>query len=433
MIKGGACKCGMGAQAGACKCERDERFTFTFRFQGKQYTRRTDCTNRAGAEKLEKAYLKGLRSERGAEVLAFLQGDASRMRRVCASVGEVWDAYDAGWARWLKDGQAARRNLNDLALVMAHGLDLWTVNQGGRPGTKVGAKVPDLARIKRLSAGRLDRDLVRSYFLARQVEAEIAATGADGQPVLMWREAVEHAAINSTLDHACDVFSSAAREHAFHEVKLPDLSEFLKAQRLPEGEVLPAPFTSAEFAALIAAFDAVRETDPDLWLLDLISRQTGMRPSYIMGLRGSWLVQGEAGQWFIELKARAVEGFSKKANTLNQFVPITPAIQALIAAKGEGLTIAGTASETARMAVRKRHNATIKAIVGQEGSHGQGAYRYRDTVASSLACLLGVDAAQWALGHTTTTTTLRHYARALPGVSDLMKHELRAWLIARKA
>jgi integrase len=374
-----------------------------------------------------------LRSDRGAEVLAFLQGDESRMRRVCASIGDVWDAYEVGWKHWLKDEKCARRNLNDLALVIAHALDFWTVNEGGRRGTKVGAEVPDLVRIRALSVGRLNKDLVRGYFLSRQVEAEIAAEDEAGKPMLMWREAEEHAAINSTLDHACDVFSSSAREHAFDRVKLPDLTEFLKAKRLPEGEALPSPFSSVEFAALVAAFAAVREAEPELWLLDTIHRQTGMRPVYVMGLRGSWLVQGEAGQWYIELRARPEEGFAKKRGTLNQFIPITPALRDLIAAQGHGLTIAGTATTTARLALRKRHNAMIKATVNDEGSHGQGAYRYRDTVASILAHLRGVDAAQWALGHTTSTTTLRHYARALPGVSDLMQSELSAWLTARKA
>jgi hypothetical protein len=99
------------------------------------------------------------------------------------------------------------------------------------------------------------------------------------------------------------VFSSSAREHAFSGLKLPDLTEFLKAKRLPEGESLPAPFSSVEFAALVQRFGALREVEPELWLLDLISRQTGMRPSYVMGLRGSWLVEGEGGRWFIELRA----------------------------------------------------------------------------------------------------------------------------------
>jgi integrase len=84
------------------------------------------------------------------------------------------------------------------------------------------------------------------------------------------------------------------------------------------------------------------------------------------------------------------------------------------------------------MALRKRHNEVIKEVVDQSGSHGQGAYRYRDTVASALACVLGVDASQWALGHTTASTTLRHYARALPGVSELMRAELGAWIEARQ-
>jgi integrase len=401
---------------------RDERYTFSFRFRGKQYTRRTDATTPKKALEIERAFLKGLAGERCDEVLAFLNGDESRMRRVCASVGEVMSAYRASWKLWLKSETAALRNVNDLALVCAYGLDLWTVNEGGRKGIKKGARVPDLARIEALSCGRLNRELVRAYFLARQVEAGVAADA------VVWREAPQHAAWNSTLDHACDVFSSSAREHALAGLRLPDLAEFLKAKRLPEAEALPMPFTAVEFAALCARFDALRVAEPDLWLLNVISRQTGMRPAYVMGLRGRWLIEGEGGEWFIELKTRPDEGFGKKRGTRNQFVPVSDPLRAEIRARGEGLTIGAGLTDTARGALQRRHNALIKEVVGDVGSHGQGAYRFRDTVASALANMKGVEAAQMALGHVTALTTLQHYARALPGVSEQMRTELRAWL-----
>jgi integrase len=422
LLKGGRCKCGAGAESDRCDCPRDDRYTFSFRFRGKQYTRRTDATTKAKALDLERAFLKGLQGERCDEVLAFLNSDQSRMRRVCCSLGEVLAAYRANWRLWLKSETAALRNANDLALVVAYALDLWTTNQGGRKGTKIGARVPDLGRIEAISCGRLNKELARDYFLARQVEAGIA------KEALVWREEAQHAAWNSTLDHACDVFSGSAREHALGKLNLPDLGEFLKAKRLPETETLPAPFSSVEWAGLCAEFEALRVTEPELWLLNVISRQTGMRPAYVMGLRGSWLVEGEGGKWFIELRARPEEGFGKKRGTLNQFVPVSESLRALIAERGQGLTIGAGMTETARVELQKRHNALIKAVVGDVGSHGQGAYRYRDTVASALACLKGVEAAQRALGHVTSLTTLQHYARALPGVSEAMRAELAAWL-----
>ncbi len=401
---------------------RDNRYTFSFRFRGKQYTRRTDATTEAKAREIERAFVRGLQGERCNEVLAFLNGDESRMRRVCVSLGEVMEAYRAKWPLWLKAEGPALRNVNDLALVCAYALDLWTVNEGGRKGVKVGALVPDMERIGALSCGRLNRDLVRGYFLARQRSMGLATNE------VVWREAPQHAGWNSTLDHACDVFSSAAREHALDGLRLPDLSEFVKAKRLPEEEALPAPFSAGEFAALCDLFDGLREAEPDLWLLNAVSRQTGMRPAYVMGLRGSWLVQGDGGRWFIELRARPEEGFGKKRGTLNQFVPISESLRAAIAARGDGLTIGGAMTETGRVDLQKRHNLLIKQSVGQVGSHGQGAYRFRDTVASALAFLRGVETAQKALGHVTSLTTLQHYARALPGVSDAMRAELAAWL-----
>lgn len=430
MILGGRCKCGNGGKAPLCTCERDKYYTYTFRFEGKQYTRRTDCTDKDDAAKIERAYLKGLRAGRRDELLAFLQSDDSRMRRVCSSVGEVWDAYEAGWRQWLKNEQTAKRNLTDLALVIAHALDLWTVNDGGRRGVKKGAEVPDLKRIRAVSVGRLNRELVDAYFLARQIEAGIATETVP--PKINRRAHESHAGFNSTLGHARDVFGSSSQQLALAHLNLPNLTEFLKTKDLEEGESLPDPFTSTDFAALCKTFDALRDSDPDLWLLNVISRQTGMRPQYVMGLRASWLEEGEGGQWYIKLKTRPEEGFDKKRGTLNQTIPITTELRDLIAARPAGRVIAGDANDTTREKLCKRHNHLIKTQTDEVGTHTQGSYRYRDTVASALAHLRDVGYAQWALGHRSSNTTLKHYAGALTGVSDQMKHELRAWLTARK-
>jgi integrase len=335
-------------------------------------------------------------------------------------------AYEGHWHLWLSSRTAARRNVTDLALVCAYGKDLWTINDGGRKGVKVGARVPDLDRIQKLSCGVLTEGLVESYFVARQSEAGL--TG--GQMVNI--EAVQNAAWNKTLGHACDVFGEDARRHAFKGLSLPDVSGFVKAPRLPEVEALPEPFSAVEFAELCGTFDALRVSQPDLWLLNLITRQTGMRPRYVMGLRGSWLVEGDGGRWFIELKSRPEEGFGKKKGrksaTLNQLIPVTDMVRAEIQRRGPGLTVGAALGKSARADLGREHNALIKRVVKDEGSHGQGAYRYRDTVACVLGFLLGLEAAQRALGHKTALTTLQHYTRDLPRVSDLMRAELAAWL-----
>ena len=420
LIVGGKCVCGHSGKGPLCTCERDERYTFSFRYRGKQYTRRTDATSEAAALELEAAFLKGLRGERCDEVLAFLNGDDSRMRRIYSSVGEVMEAYRSKWHVWLKSEGAALRNLSDLALVCAHALDLWIVNEGGRKGVKVGVKVPDLERIGALSCGRLNRDLVAAYFLARQKAAGIATN-----EVTEWSAAPQHASWNSTLDHACDVFNSTAREHALVGLRLPDLTEFVKARRLPEAEALPQPFSPEEFGVLCATFDSLRESDPDLWLLNVVSRQTGMRPGTVMVMRGSWLVEGEGGRWFIDVLAQSNDRIGKKHGALNQFVPVTEALRVEIAARGQGQTVGGGLSKSAQAVLQKRHNALIKQTVGGEGSHGQGAYRFRDTVAASLACVRGVEAVRKLLGD---TCTIWDYEGVLPQVSEKMQSELRAWL-----
>jgi integrase len=426
--QGGRCKCGAGAESPNCKCPEADVYTFSFRFRGKQYTRRTDATKEADAKKLEASYLKLCRSqslETQMAVLKHLNSDESRKRRVSASIGEVIDAYMAKAHLWLSP-MTARRNAGDLLLLFAFALDLWVVNEGGRKGIKVGARVPDEAKIRALSCGRLDAALVKAYFMARQSSMGVVADD------VVEDESERHVGFNGTLKHVRDMFGKKAMEKAFADLSLPDLTGFFEVDLLPEEEQLPEPFSIEEFAALCEKFDGLKETEPDLWLLNLIHRQTGLRPRYVMGLRGTWLKQGDAGVWSIEVKSRPEEGFGKKkgknGRTRNQYIPVTEELRAAIAAKGEGLTVGGQMTKTGREDLQKRHNAIIKQIVGNEGSHGQASYRYRDTTACVLGFLYGLDAAQKALGHVTSLTTLKHYCRDLLGVSDRMRGELSAWL-----
>jgi len=425
LIQSGRCNCGAGASSEACKCVRDDRYTFSFRFRGKQYTRRTDATTKEAALKLEANYLKLCRSqslETQMAVLKHLNSDESRMRRVCSSLGEVKAAYMKSFNQWKTSESGSWRNVTSLDLVVAYGLDLWTVNEGGRKGVKKGAKVADVDRIDKLSTGVLTDKLVRDYFLARQKSAGIATDAV----VRLCHPA--HVGFNGTLNHARDLFGENARRYAFADLSLPDLSGFLKEPLLIQKQAKPEPFSMPEFSELCALFDGLKEAEPELWLMNLIHRQTGLRPRYVMSLRGSWLEAGSAGTWFIKIKDRMEEGWGKKEGTDDQLIPLTPELHAEIVKRGDGLIVAGTQPQVARDALQKRHKALIKRTVKDEGSHGQGYYRYRDTVACVLGHLYGVEAARLALGHKTSLTTLTHYCQDLPDVSDLMRSELAAWL-----
>jgi hypothetical protein len=404
---------------------RDERYTFSFRFRGKQYTRRTDATTKTKALEIERAFLKKCRSESVDDQLAvlnYLNSDDSRMRRVCASVGEVRRAYTEKAHVWMESKGGAMRNSTDLALVCAYALDLWTVNDGGRKGVKMGARVPDLGRIDALSCGVLNQKLVTAYFLARQREAGIATDE------VVWLPNRKNESFNRTLKHVRALFCQAAMLHAFKDLSLPDLTPFMKAPLLRTKAKLPEPFSQTQFATLCRRVQALRRVDPDLWLLNVIHRQTGLRPRYVMSLRGSWLERGEGGKWMIKICDRDDEGWEKKDGTLNQFIPLSDALARVILAKGMGLTVAGEETETKRVLLQKRHNRLIKEVAGNVGSHEQASYRYRDTVASVLGFVKGVKGAQEALGHACELTTLKHYCRALSGVSKRMRFELRAWL-----
>lgn len=374
--------------------------------------RNTGTGDKRQAEAIERRVRAALNTERWESALSVLE--ETKMRRSICTLGEIAEAYLAPGVRILRADKQARRNVNDLRLVLAHAAGLWTAHAGGTRGVKLGARVPDAARIDALPASVLTRDLVQDYFRARLGSEEIDYN----EP----RE--ENRSINSTLRHARDLFSRNAMDLKLRDLRLPDLSGFLQCRLLPEDAAEAQPLTAEEFAEMVRQAEALRAAEPDLWLCNLLLRRTGLRSSYVIAARASW-IEHHGGRPFLVVRNRPEEAFRKKRGTRDQRIPLDGEVAAAVGTCRDHL-LQGTTADREDL-VRRRHNAWLKAIIGGIGSTTQGNHRLRDTVASALWTIHGTAAAQEALGHASADTTARHYAQRIPHVSDLMRHELRAW------
>ena len=372
-------------------------------------------------------------AKRAKEALACLNEErmevfqSVRMRRNVATLGEVFDAYLAEGVRILKDEKSQRRNVNSLRRVVAYALGLWRVHEGGIKGVKIGAMVADEAKIGKLPASVLTSGLREEYFRAAQ------------GGTLDWNEPMEgNVSINSTLGQGCDVFSKNALYHKLKGLALPDLSGFLKGPWLPEEDATPDPLGIDEFTAMVGAANGLYRTDRELWLVNVLLRQTGLRSSYVESARHSWLVK-HGGRWWIEIKNRPAEGtpdekgrypvpaFRKKRGTRDQQIPLSAEVARVLRGRKEWLVLPdGTMGQRGEL-VDKRHNAWLKGIIGGLGERGQGNHRLRDTLASVLWSLDKPTAAQEALGHSSVDTTAKHYGKKIH-VSACMKGQVRAWM-----
>lgn len=383
--------------------EYNPMWYFKIRFRGKQILRCTGTTVKAEAGKIEAAVVRGLHSENWARALEAMEG--AKMRRTLCTLGEIAAAYLDPSVKLLKDEKQARRNVNDLFLVLAWALDLWVVHEGGIRGIKIGERVPDRGRIGALAASVLTGKLVKDYFTAKH-----------GGRLNLNEELEGNASINSTLGHARDVFAPKAMSYKFEGLALPDLRGFLDEPLLPVLQGEPAPVKEAEFAAMVAGAAAM---GGELELVNMIFRQTGLRSGSVLGLHRDWLERLRDG-WWLHVRVR-------KGKTALYSIPVGEELAGRILSR-PGLTVLPGGSEGERLAlVNGGHNEWLKGIVGGAGGRGQGNHRLRDTVACVLRSWLGMEVAVEALGHADAKTTMKHYAKLRMDVSDLMKGELGAF------
>jgi integrase len=367
-----------------------------------------------------------------------LKADASRAltldylnklqrKRTHCTIGDITAAVSAG-DQTRKSLADQRRMVNQLYRVLAIALDMWIKHQGGVSGVKIGENIPDRPRIDALPATILNEDTKRRYFMH--------ALGVDK---LNWTATYEDApGINSRLNQARDIFRGLTLPVNLAHLALPDLTAFMKG-RLRSNDALPEPVEADEFQKVIDLFDGLKAnsqsgTDRQVWLCNLVIRQTGMRSlSSAMQLHRDWLRKLQDGYWLnVEGKTRyqipitdelATEILKSDNYT---FCPnqAKPGPEAPIGAKAEW-EAACKLNAARRQAILDEHTTLLKSVIGA-GTGGQVNHRMRDTVASACYHWLGIATAQEALGHTDAKTTRKHYARRMD-VSPLMKQEMRAW------
>lgn len=399
LIPRNKCTCGASSDA-LCTCDRNWCIVLTDPITKKRQWTRTFGANYQEARKMEAEARKAIRGPLRED---FLKWRESRLiAKPSAKIADL-DCYLTG-DQILKTTKGANRNLNDLYLVVAWAMDLWTVNTGGRRGQKIGSEIPDREKIGKLPVSVLTWDLVRKYYAAKQRELY-------GLEQIDWvNERENNVSINSTLAKAADVFCRDALLLKFEHLNLPDLTGFRHHKTLQEPDPDPTPIHADQFAVML---EARKKAPAQIALVNLIATQTGMRPCSISELHTSWLVERQVG-YGLNIKVGKTTGFT---------IPITDELAEIVKA-ADGYVLAG--DQRARRNTAEAHATWIKSALGIEGT-GKGTYLLRQTAASIVKTLYGMAAAKAFLGHQ-DDSSLKHYANVDLRVSAEMRHELRAAL-----
>jgi hypothetical protein len=217
--------------------------------------------------------------------------------------------------------------------------------------------------------------------------------------------------INSAMRQAAGLLVRGLASHyERHGLVLPaDAGRLLLAAESPK---VPA---TADDAALVQAWRALRDTDIDMWLAVGLARFAGLRQQEIFHFRGKWTVVKD-GATYVRLQDRPEDDWQTKTGIPYSALVLDVSLaEYLRAMDPEARAI--TCLNTYKW-IQRRPQEWLKVYTGDAKAplhRLRGLYAdqvKRETEAAILARRQGIEAASRNLGHTTTATTEDHYLQS---------------------
>lgn len=218
-----------------------------------------------------------------------------------------------------------------------------------------------------------------------------------------------NAALNTAVRCAASVFAPKLRA-AYKEAGFVVPDDVTAIQWLPEMKRPPAPVNHEDMLKAWAAMPS----NSALKMAVGIGRFAGLREMEIEAMRREWVVQRN-GSVYIEIRDREEEGFLTKTGEIYRALVINEQVAAMLLAVPKGEPVVDTTPWSRKRWFKrtlptwcKRYTGTAsKPFHRLRGLYADDLARItQDAVAARLA---GIKAAQEALGHTSSTTTERHY------------------------
>lgn len=215
-------------------------------------------------------------------------------------------------------------------------------------------------------------------------------------------------AINSAMKQAVSLLIPALRPYyKRHGLTVPE----------DAGNVMWLPQAAKQHAqvdesALIAAWEPLRESDKDLWLVVGLARFAGLRQSEILACRGNWIIAKDAAT-YVEMRVREDQGYQNKTKRSYRAIIMQPALAEYLR-KVDPETQILVRSDAARWIERGPQKWLRQFMPTASAPLHRLRALYADHVKNEteqavLARQAGISEAAKMLGHTSDETTKRHY------------------------
>lgn len=353
----------------------------TFEDRGERIIKSTGYPDTAGAVRWARDYLDARRDDNAAALSALLQRPGTVE---CSTLGDVLTWYEVHAHHVSPTTRAGY--LNCLRLVI-------------RTATAETA-------IEKLPASVLNKDLVIGWQNAKQGEANAAADQETASRIKR--------SANSILNQAKSVFSLLTVENMRRAgLRLPDLEPFLTAAKTFRFAKCSKddyrPPTDAVIAATLAAWRAVKGTDPNLYRAIWLALSCGLRAAEISQARWEWITVQDGAPLLL-----ATGGQFKDGTGTLRVRPIDPFwSEGLAGCTGNGAwqfeagpILGGTDTETRTDVFRR-----VSILMRTAGWRTQkAAHALRALSGSWVAAKWGIYTAQQWLRHSSVMVTETHYS-----------------------
>ena len=346
-----------------------------FELEGERFQESTGKFYIADAERVALDRINGINATRNA------LGAGALVRGAVASVGEICEAARAGDK--IMEDRTLDRYLSGL-LRLARTVDA----------------------VKPLEVG-LDKVLTREA-LERFVSL---GQGREGRGV-NWHDADKgNVGLNSTVRNAASLFQDEMVGRHFKRLRLPPLDALRKFPALPVPATHFEPWPAEAVAAMDEAARALKTAMPELWLCHVMLRRLGLRDGELLAARAAWVVWGDEGKAWLEIRDRVAAGTEPAFRLLKGGRPRRLALDAELqeALRGRAGFLIGDGWSVNRRYdfIYRTHCDWLRPWV--PGERTTVNHQLRKLAASRVYTLRGIAAAAYFLGDSVATTE-RFYA-----------------------
>lgn len=166
--------------------------------------------------------------------------------------------------------------------------------------------------------------------------------------------------LNTCVRNVRSLFAPNVCRSKFGALKLPDLTEFREVGYLTAPLSIFEPWPNGIYERMVAASDALREAQPELWLVNAMLRRLGLRVSELLAARREWIEVDGAQAWLV-IKERT--DFKPLKHGSGRRLTLDPELREILLAR-EGYLIAdGWARETRRDLVGREHSQFLRQFI----------------------------------------------------------------------